>query len=420
MSMSPVRPWKSGHQLELLENGESFYPRVFESIRAAQREVLLETFILFDDKVGRELREVLIDAARRGVRVAVTVDGYGSPDLSEEFVHGLTEAGVQFLVFDPQPPLLGMRTNLFRRLHRKLVVIDERIAFVGGINFSLEHLAEFGAAAKQDYAVQLEGPVVQDIHRFMLDAAGLEPLPPRRLRLVQRAAPAEDSLDGAMVRFVTRDNTAHRTDIEQQYLAALRGARRQVLIANAYFFPGYRVLRELRNAARRGVDVRLILQGEPDMAIAQIAGRTLYDYLLRDGVRVYEYCRRPLHAKVAVIDDEWVTVGSSNLDPLSLSLNLEANVVIRDARFAHHLRRRLAELIHHHCREMGPQHRPRPRWWQLTVGTVVFHVLRRFPAWAGWLPAHRPRIASPPLPAAAGEPAPHPETPPPRAAGKGG
>ena len=392
--------WKSGHRLRLLENGEEFFPRVFEAIRAARREVLLETFILFDDKVGRELREALIDAARRGVRVAVTVDGYGSPDLSKEFVEGMTVAGVRFQMFDPKPKLMGMRTNLFRRMHRKLVVVDERSAFVGGINFSIEHLWEFGPAAKQDYAVEVEGPVVQDMHRFVLEQMGLEPLAPRRLRLVQGTA-AQGDLGGALVRFVTRDNQDHRTDIEQQYLSALRSARRQIVIANAYFFPGYRLLREIRRAARRGVDVRLVLQGEPDMAIAQMAGRVLYDFLLRDGVRVYEYCERPLHGKVAVVDDEWATVGSSNLDPLSLSLNLEANVVVRDPYFAHQLRAKLASLIHKHCREMGPEHRPRPRWWQMSFGLLIFHVLRRFPAWAGWLPAHTPKLSTVPPPAQA-------------------
>lgn len=401
MNQDDNQGWKSGHRLRLLENGEEFFPRVFETIRAARREVLLETFILFDDKVGRELRDALIAAAQRGVRVSVTVDGYGSPDLDEPFVGGMTAAGVRFLVFDPQPRLMGMRTNLFRRLHRKLIVVDERTAFVGGINFSVEHLFEFGPAAKQDYAVELEGPVVQDIHRFMLDSMGLASLAPRRLRLVRSHDGSDEGLGGAQVRFVTRDNDEHHTDIEQQYLFALRSARRQVVIANAYFFPGYRVLREIRRAARRGVDVRLVLQGEPDMAIARMAGRMLYDFLLRDGVRVYEYCRRPLHAKVAVVDDEWATVGSSNLDPLSLSLNLEANVVVRDPYFAHQLRCKLAELIHQHCREMGPEHRPRPRWWQLSFGTLIFHVLRRFPAWAGWLPAHTPKLSAVPPPAQA-------------------
>ena len=160
--------WREGNQVQLLINGEQYYPRVFECIRAAQREVLIETFIIFEDKVGNELQQVLIEAARRGVRVELTVDGYGTSDLSREFVAAMTSAGVNIHVFDPSPRRLGMRTNLFRRLHRKVVVIDGERAFVGGINYSADHLGDFGPMAKQDYAVEVVGPVVADLHTSSL------------------------------------------------------------------------------------------------------------------------------------------------------------------------------------------------------------------------------------------------------------
>lgn len=397
MNALHAKDWAQGNRLRLLENGEAFFPRVFEVIRAARREVLLETFILFDDKVGQELREVLIDAAGRGVQVQVTVDGYGSPDLSAEFIGGMTAAGVRFRVFDPAPKLMGLRTNVFRRMHRKLVVVDGEVAFVGGINFSVEHLWEFGPAAKQDYAVEVQGPVVADIHRFASEA-----LPEPRSRWwrrrvsigTQRAAAS----GGARALFVTRDNQDHRTDIEQHYLFAIRAAQRRIIIANAYFFPGYRLLRELRRAAQRGVQVDLIMQGEPDMPIAQHAARTLYERLLRDGVRIYEYCQRPLHGKVAVVDEEWSTVGSSNLDPLSLWLNLEANLVIRDADFTAHLAQRLQALIDRHCRQFTAEDVVPCSRWHLMASSVVYHFLRRFPSWSGWLPAHAPKVqlVSPP------------------------
>ena len=176
---------------------------------------------------------------------------------------------------------------------------------------------------------------------------------------------------------------------------AIRAARRRVIIANAYFFPGYRLIKELRKAAGRGVDVRLILQGEPDMQFVKTAARMLYNLLLRSGIRIFEYCERPLHGKVAVVDDEWATIGSSNLDPLSLSLNLEANLVIRDEAFACHLRGRLEALIGARCRAVPPGLKsPRNRLDALGA-TLMFHFLRRFPAWAGWLPAHAPRLVQP-------------------------
>ncbi|RZI85456.1 MAG: cardiolipin synthase ClsB [Rubrivivax sp.] len=392
--------WKPVDHIELLENGEAFYPAVFEAIRQAKREVLIETFILFEDKVGLALHAEMLDAARRGVKVTITVDGYGSPDLSPQFIGQLTAAGVRFQVFDPQPRLLGMRTNVFRRLHRKLVVVDAQKAFVGGINFSADHLADFGPEAKQDYAVVVEGPIVEDIHRFAL----LTATPPEKhhLRWPRKAAapgvtrPTQDMPTWAS--FVSRDNHHHQTDIERHYRVAIRAAKHELMLAHAYFFPGYRLLRDLRNAARRGVKVTLILQGQPDMPVARFAAQTLYEYLLNAGVSIHEYCERPLHGKVALADDHWATVGSSNLDPLSLSLNLEANLVIWDRRFNQHLRERLQHLVRHHCQEVKEPIASHRLMWRLGFSVLVFHFLRRFPKWAAWLPRHQPQLAAMPPP----------------------
>lgn len=377
--------WVAGNQVSLLENGEAFFPRVFEAIRAAKKEVLLETFILFDDKVGKELHAALLETAQRGVEVSVLVDGYGSPDLSDEFVGSLTAAGVRFRVFDPMPKLFGMRLNVLRRLHRKLVVIDGERAFIGGINYSADHLGDFGPQAKQDYSVEIEGPVVATVHQFARAAARV--VQPSRRWLRRRVSDAPPKAGDAEVLFITRDNRHHRDDIERQYRLALRAAQRRVVIANAYFFPGYRFIRELRKAARRGVEVILILQGEPDMPIVKTAASTLYENLIRAGVQIHEYCRRPLHGKVAVVDDEWATVGSSNLDPLSLSLNLEANVVVRDRGFNRTLSERLQYLIDNECRSVQPDQLEPSSRWTVFRNTMVFHFLRHFPRWAPMLPA---------------------------------
>jgi cardiolipin synthase A/B len=384
--------WQEGNQVTLLENGEAFFPAVFEAIRQARSEVILETFIWFEDKVGLELREVLVDAARRGVQCDVLVDGFGSGDLTPEFVASMTDVGVRIRSFSPLPRILGMRFNVLRRMHRKIVVVDGQRAFVGGINYSADHLGDFGPQAKQDYSVELVGPVVDDIHRFVLEAIQR----PRRMFRRRPAAPTRApsaTAGSAMAMFVTRDNTVHTNDIERHYRLAIRAARQRVVIANAYFFPGYRLLREMRRAARRGVEVHLILQGEPDMPIVKTAASLLYEHLQRDGVKIHEYCRRPLHGKVALVDDEWATVGSSNLDPLSLSLNLEANVVLRDKSFVRALAERLEHLMAHECQAAKPPP-PRSRWsfWPQMRSAVVFHFLRHFPAWASWLPRHAPEL----------------------------
>ncbi|KPA99192.1 MULTISPECIES: cardiolipin synthase ClsB [Pseudomonas] len=375
-------PWLEGNDVRLLINGNDYYRRVFDSIGQARQRVLLETFIIQDDAVGKALQQVLVEAARRGVQIDVTVDGYGTADLPPAFIQALTSAGVRLHVFDPQPRWMGMRTNLFRRLHRKLVVIDGQRAFVGGLNYGADHLDESGPMAKQDYAVEVTGPVVAQVQACCLRLLGQEP--PE-----QRAAPDGRLRGQAWARLLDRDNQHHTNTIEEQYLAALQAARFRVLIANAYFFPGYRLLRELRNAARRGVEVTLILQGQPDLRWVRALSRLLYNHLLRDGVRVLEYCRRPLHGKVALVDDQWATVGSSNLDPLSLALNLEANLFIRDDVFNKHLHDHLQQLIRHDCKRITLERMVRGFWWRAPLIFLCFHCIRHFPTIAGWLPAHK-------------------------------
>ena len=164
--------WQRGNQIELLENGEAYFPRVFDALRVAQREILLETFILFEDKVGHALQRILIEAAQRGVNVVVSLDGFGCGELSPSFLGELAQAGVTVQMFDPASKTLGVRTNWFRRLHRKIVVVDATVAFIGGINFSADHLGDFGPEAKQDYAVQVTGPAVADLHHFALAQSG--------------------------------------------------------------------------------------------------------------------------------------------------------------------------------------------------------------------------------------------------------
>ena len=393
--MDNVGRWVGGNRIALLENGEEFFARVFDAIRQAQREVIIETFILFEDKVGLALHAAMRSAAQRGVKIDLMVDGFGSPDLSREFIAELSAVGVRVRVFDPGQPFLGTRLNVFRRMHRKIVVVDGELAFVGGINYSADHLLDFGPKAKQDYAVELHGPVVAQIHQFVLRAIALGDKGPRWFRRRLKQAPPIDREPVGDVEavLITRDNRRHTSDIEREYLAAIRAARKRIVIANAYFFPGYRLIKELRRAARRGVDVRLILQGEPDMPIVKTAATMLYHHLLHAGVRIYEYCDRPLHAKVALMDDEWTTVGSSNLDPLSLSLNLEANVFARGRAFNQLLWERMDKLMRESCQQIGEADLE-SGWsgWRLVRSFFIFHFLRWYPSWLGWLPRQVPRL----------------------------
>jgi cardiolipin synthase len=388
--------WRDGNAVNLLINGEEFFPRVFECIRAAKREVLLETFILCEDEVGWALQKTLIAAAKRGVRVEFTIDDFGTADLEDNFVSQMVQAGVKLHLFAPAPRLLGLRLNMFRRLHRKIVVVDGEIGFLGGINYCNDHLTRFGANAKQDHAIEVRGPVVADIRKSCIEilhcSSDLNAAPKRQ---GDTEKPAEiKPLGNARVLLAVRDNTRHKTDIEQHYLYAIRHAKKRLVLAHAYFFPGYRLLRALRNAARRGVQVVLILQGQPDMPWVRTLSRLLYGYLMRDGVKIYEYCERALHSKLAIADSHWATVGSSNLDPLSLSLNLEANLVVDDAKFNQQLYDHLLELAQKNCNPISIEAAKRGYWWRMPLIFLSFHFLRHFPAIAGWLPAHSPELES--------------------------
>ncbi len=385
--MAEERP----HELELLENGEEYYARAFEVIRAAKKEVLLETFIWFWDDVGKALLDALETAAANGANIDLTVDGWGTVGLPEECLAKLAKLGIRLHIFDPTPRVLGWRPKFVGRLHRKLLVVDGETAFVGGINYSDEHVVANGPKSKQDYAVLVRGPVVAEIRHFMRLSIdnGLGYVRRPRWRRARRLPDALRGVNrGNEVVFVTRDNADHQNDIETYYLMSIRAAQTEIVIANAYFFPSYRMLQHLRRAVERGVSVKLILQGKPDMQYARRAASTLYDYLLDAKVELYEYVERPLHGKVAVFDSEWSTIGSSNLDPLSFSLNLEANLFIFDADFGKTLRERLDKLFAASVRVTRADV-PKMTGWRHLVRIVAFHVARHFPRWLKKLPGYR-------------------------------
>lgn len=337
----------SGNHVELLETGAEYFPALLAAIAAAECHIHLETYIFAADATGRAVAEALAAAARRGVAVRVLVDGFGAREFPAGLGRLVTEAGGAVEVYRPEAARLRLRRNRLRRLHRKLAVIDGRIAFVGGINI-IDDADTPRLGPRFDYAVRVTGPLLAPICANMLRLwrlvgwARLRRRPPDPpLSTCARAAPA-----GRMTAaFVTRDNLRHRRDIEESYLAAIAAARDDILIASAYFLPGRRFRRALFDAAARGVRVTVLLQGQVEYALLHYATQALYGRLLQDGVRIHEYRSGFLHAKVAVVDEAWATVGSSNIDPFSLLLAREANVVVRDAGFASGLRESLRRAI---------------------------------------------------------------------------
>ncbi len=333
----------NGNRITLLKSGVEYFPALEAEIHAAQREIHLETYIFEGDATGRAIAAALMQAARRGVETRVMVDGFGSNDLDPALVAEMREAGVRLLVYRPDISPWTLRRAWLRRMHRKVAVIDARVAFVGGINIIDDMNTPDQTPPRYDYAVRVEGPLVVSIHATVKRLWALVTASQFRgtLPRLRELGPFTVPRGAQRAAFVVRDNIGHRRDIEQAYLTAIGRARNEILIANAYFFPGQSFRRALTEAAARGVRVALLLRGRVEYALLHYASRALYGSFLDAGIEIHEYHKSFLHAKVAVIDRHWATVGSSNIDPFSLLLAREANVVIEDDGFAGELRESL-------------------------------------------------------------------------------
>lgn len=336
-----------GNQVTLLQNAAAYFPALEEAINQASHEIHLETYIYQNDATGQRIAEALKRAALRGVKVHVLIDGFGSKDLPRSMRDQLKADGVQLLVFRPQISPWTLRRERLRRMHRKILVVDREIAFVGGINVIADRGNEDDMPPRFDFAVTVKGPLVDVIQ---LSAQRLWSMQAwkrfRKGRTRAKALPVANFTGGTMsAAFLERDNFHHRRDIEVAYLKAIRQANCEIILANAYFLPGVDFRRALINAARRGVRVILLLQGKSDHPLQHRATQALYGNFLAAGIEIYEFQKTFLHAKVAVIDGYWATVGSSNIDPFSLLLSREANVVVNDKAFAVNLAQSLEKAM---------------------------------------------------------------------------
>jgi cardiolipin synthase A/B len=336
------------NQITLLQNGEAYFPAIEAALDLAEYEIYLESYIFENDHTGRRIAEALRRAAIRGVKTHLLIDGFGSSSLPRTMIDYLKAAGVMVLKFRPKISPWTLRRQRLRRLHRKILVVDLKIAFVGGINIIDEMNIPSQTSPSYDYAVSVEGPLVKEIynaaHRLWSRLAWTR-LRSARERRLAGPSPASKSAGSMQSAFLVRNNFRHRRDIEEAYLQAIEQAKTEIILANAYFFPGLNFRHALKTAAERGVRVVLLLQGKTDYRLLHYASHALYGNFLDAGIEIYEYHKSFMHAKVGVIDEKWATVGSSNLDPFSLMLALEANVVVDDENFAKTLKHSLEQAI---------------------------------------------------------------------------
>lgn len=371
----------SDNEVMLLHSGAEFFPALIAAIDAAEAEIHLETYIFAEDSTAEQVGQALMRAARRGVIVRVITDWLGTGRARcEALANEFRAAHVHYRAFNP------WFTHGIARTHRKICVVDRRLAFLGGVNINDDMLSDDHEhaplpAPRWDFAVRIIGPLVYRIYLeadaqwSKLNSLGLK----SRWDLFRDRYSGRAASGGpAYAALVVRDNLRNRRTIQRAYLKALGGARHSALLANPYFAPGRKLRDALSRAAMRGVDVTLLL-GVGEFRSQDAVAHSFYPDLLRHGVKIVEYRKTQLHGKVAVVDDDWATVGSSNYDGFSLFVNQEANIVVKDAGFVAalraHIERGIAEgvPIDPHAFENVPWYR---RAWYGFAYLVYKNVLR--------------------------------------------
>ena len=385
---NPPLSSRAEHRLVLLEGSRALFPALVAAMAQAREDILFETYIFDFQGDSLTVAEALAQAALRGVRVRVVLDGVGTPQVPRGWAERWTQAGVDWHVYEPLGWLGLALPTRWRRLHRKLCAVDRVVAFCGGINllddFHDPHQRELLTQPRLDFAVQVHGPLVQAIRGTMTQLWWRMQLS-RQLRHTQVSEALETLREHesgpalrarGRYRLVLRDNVRHRRSIQRSYLQAIGRAKDEILIANAFFLPGGKLRRALVRAAQRGVKVRLLLQGHYEYLLPYRASRQVYGPLLAAGVEILEYTPSYLHAKVAVIDSRWLTVGSSNLDPLSLLLAREANVVAQAPDVAADLRRALLRAMDQGGRVIGSDDHQRRSLGQRLLDWGAYTLMR--------------------------------------------
>ena len=409
MPDASIRP-----SMKLLQGSEEYFPELIAAVEDARTTVYLESYLIHDDPPTRRVLDALIRARQRGVAVFMLLDGFGAASEIGWTRTLLAEHGIQIEFY--RPGVKWRMPNTWRRLHRKLALIDEQTAFVGGINLIGDHFDLVHGQLSQprfDFAIRVDLALpVATISRVMrrtwwrvslrnafrgslgrlfwpdepqAEFTRLREAWRRTRRHLRWRAPRTRRRMSRRVRLLLRDNLRHRRDIERWYLVNISAARTEILIANAYFVPTYRFRQALLRATQRGVRVRLLIQGNSDQWWTHWATQALIGELVAGGVEVYEYTESFLHAKVAVIDDA-VTVGSSNIDPFSLAFSLEANLIAEDVILANQLKQRLESAIYGASYRLQATRQPRGLLRSLgraALITFALTALRVFIAFSG-------------------------------------
>jgi len=369
-----VHEYRNGHYVELLQSGEPFFTAVEKIIDEAVSFIHFQSYIVDEDETGIRIVNALIRAARRGVRTYLLLDAYGTKYLSDTFVHSIEDAGILFRFFSPTFITKGFQLSL--RLHSKVVMVDGKVAIIGGMNFADRYR---GTPAKKewlDFAVLVRGPecvhILSTIKKLW------------NKTFISKAERSHETVhdpgsyqENIRLKVLQNNWYRNRMEILRSYRSAFRHAQKRMVIFASYFLPGRNERKLLRNASLRGVDIKIVFSAESDAPMFDKATRFLYDFILRNNISIYEYLPSNLHAKVAVVDGKWSTVGSYNINHVSDYASVEINVSILDEEFAMKFEDILNDIIKKDCRQVTiEEYNRRHTWLSRFSGWVSYQMIR--------------------------------------------
>lgn len=339
----------SGNSVRILKDGTAAFSAMYEALERAQESINLEFYKIASDNTGWEFAHRLAEKSRQGCTVCMIYDAIGSLETGDGFFDYLREHRVRLLEFNPYAPFLTKHWGWFHRDHRKMLIVDGRLGFVGGINLTDEYTDAYGnTAAWRDTDIAIEGPAVRELQKLFLStwfSKGGEPMD------TSGFFPQTEPRGTVALKILGSKERKNRRIIRRDYINAIKHSREYVSIENAYFVPDRGIQRVLKNALKRGVKVCFILPAKSDIAAVQYASRKLYRRFLKWGARIFLWQGTVLHAKTAVIDDVWSTVGSFNIDRISLLHNLEVNVAVMNEDFGKEMKA-LFDNDRKNCKEL--------------------------------------------------------------------
>ncbi len=374
MKRPPKHDYKDGHNVELLQGGGSFFPTVERVIDEAKRYIHFQTYIIDEDDIGKRIVSALVRAARRGIRVYLLLDAFGTKYLTNEFIDEIEDSGILFRFFSPVFIMKGFQLSL--RLHHKVVLVDGELAIIGGINFADRYRGTDSVKAWLDFAALIRGPEcvrVNNICRKLWNKTFLAK-EEKASEIVYSTSQYEQNIS---LRVVENNWYRNKIEILRSYRNALRNSSSHMIIFASYFLPGRLERRLFRQASARGVDIRIVLAAKSDAPMFKRATSFLYQYILRNNIKIYEYYPANLHAKVATVDGKWCTIGSYNFNHISDYGSIEMNVNIMDDAFTMDFEKILNEIIKNDCLQVTvEEYLRRSTWWTQLRGWTSYQMIR--------------------------------------------